>query len=100
MPAKRTLKDAISDSRVKPETDARSTGGAKAAVTDRRTTAAQRDIAKTGMLASLGTLVATGFFRFKGARLIHPWAGWAFIGFSLWHHMMNSPQPKKRPMDR
>jgi hypothetical protein len=50
----------------------------------------QREIAKAGMISSLGTLVFTGFFRFKGAWKLHTWAGWALLGFSIWHHTLSA----------
>lgn len=53
-----------------------------------------RELAKTGMAVSLGTLVVTGFFRFRFARLIHPWAGAALLGFTLWHHWLNTQRSK------
>jgi hypothetical protein len=58
----------------------------------------QRHLAKAGMIASLGTLVVTGFFRFKGSWMLHTWAGVFLVGFSLWHHFLNQPrrvQPDK-----
>jgi hypothetical protein len=36
----------------------------------------QRKMAKAGMVGSLGALFASGFFRFKGARMFHPWFSW------------------------
>ncbi|MGD8646153.1 MAG: hypothetical protein PVJ77_06430 [Desulfobacterales bacterium] len=60
--------------------------GKKKAVAD------QREIAKAGMVSSLGTLFLTGFVRFKGARGLHTWAGWALLGFSIWHHILSSPK--------
>jgi hypothetical protein len=61
----------------------------------------QREIAKAGMIASLGTLVVTGFLRFKGSWMLHTWAGVFLVGFSLWHHFLNQPKniqpPEKAP---
>jgi len=57
----------------------------------------QREIAKAGMVYSLGTLFLTGFFRFKGARLLHTWAGWALLGFSIWHHISSTSKSKTIP---
>jgi hypothetical protein len=61
----------------------------------------QREIAKAGMITSLGTLVLTGFLRFKGAGLLHAWAGLFLVGCSLWHHFLNQPKkiqpPEKAP---
>jgi hypothetical protein len=54
----------------------------------------QRKMAKAGMAGSLGALFATGFFRFKGARMLHPWFGWALLGFSIWHHLVSKPSAK------
>jgi hypothetical protein len=60
----------------------------------------QRDIAKAGMVSSLGTLFLTGFFKFKGARSLHTWAGWALLGFSIWHHVLSTPKSKVVSEDR
>lgn len=57
----------------------------------------QRDLAKAGMIASLGTLVVTGFLRFKGSWMLHTWAGVFLVGFSLWHHFLNRPQKAQAP---
>ena len=54
----------------------------------------QREIAKAGMVSSLCALFVTGFFRFQGARLLHFGAGWALLGFSLWHHFVSRPSAK------
>jgi hypothetical protein len=54
----------------------------------------QREFAKLGMVGSLGGLFITGFVRGKGARMLHPWLGWVFLGFSLWHHIVSKPQSK------
>jgi hypothetical protein len=61
------------------------------------TLAAQREIAKAGMVSSIGTLFFTGFVRFKGAGWLHTGAGWALLGFSIWHHILNTPKPKPDP---
>lgn len=62
--------------------------------------AEQREIAKAGMVSSLGTLFVTGFFRFKGAGLLHIWAGWALLGFSIWHHLLSTPKSKALSEDK
>lgn len=49
----------------------------------------QRQLAKAGMVGSLGGLFVTGFLRSKAARILHPWLGWAFLGFSIWHHIIS-----------
>jgi thiosulfate reductase cytochrome b subunit len=54
----------------------------------------QRKMAKAGMVGSLGALFASGFLRFKGARMLHPWFGWALLGFSIWHHLVSKPSAK------
>jgi hypothetical protein len=60
----------------------------------------QRQIAKAGMASSLGTLFITGFFRFKGARMLHTWAGWALLGFSIWHHFLSTPKTSVFSQDK
>ena len=64
------------------------------------TLAEQREIAKAGMVSSLGTLFITGLFKFKGARMLHTWAGWALLGFSVWHHILSSPKTRALSEDR
>jgi hypothetical protein len=54
----------------------------------------QRQIAKAGMVGSMGGLFATGFIRSKAARILHPWLGWALLGFSIWHHIVSKHQKK------
>jgi hypothetical protein len=55
-------------------------------------TVEQRDLAKIGMVASMGTLLITGFLGRKASRL-HIGSGLALIGFSYWHYRLY--QPKK-----
>jgi hypothetical protein len=62
--------------------------------------AEQREIAKAGMVSSLGTLFLTGLFKFKGARLLHTWSGWALLGFSIWHHLLSTPKSKALSEDK
>jgi hypothetical protein len=57
----------------------------------------QRELAKAGMVASLGTLAVTGLFRFKGSWMLHTWAGVFLVGFSLWHHFLNRPHKTPAP---
>jgi hypothetical protein len=52
----------------------------------------QRQLAKAGMVGSLGGLFVTGFIRSKGFRILHPWLGWALLGFSIWHHVVSKPR--------
>lgn len=47
------------------------------------------NLAKAGMLATMGTAVFSGFAGGRLARLIHPWAGLALVGFALWHQQIN-----------
>jgi hypothetical protein len=54
----------------------------------------QREIAKAGMAGSLGVVFISGLFRFRGAGLLHPLAGWAFLGFSIWHHLISKSNTK------
>jgi hypothetical protein len=86
MAQKRALKDTVSDPIVKKE--------ARVDSIQKIAPAEQREIAKVGMLSSLGALFLTGFFKFKGAKLLHPWAGWALLGFSIWHHMLSTSKSK------
>jgi hypothetical protein len=51
----------------------------------------QRDIAKIGMVASMGTLLVTGFMGREASRL-HIGSGLALIGFSYWHYKLYQPQ--------
>ena len=94
MAQRRALKDTVNDPMVKKEVRAgagkavRAGAGRKPRVTD------QREIAKAGMISSLGTLVISGFFKFNGAKMLHTWAGWALLGFSIWHHMLSSSKSK------
>ena len=54
----------------------------------------KREIAKWGMVASMGALVATGFYRTKTARKAHIIAGVALLGFTYWHQLMYNPNGK------
>jgi hypothetical protein len=51
----------------------------------------QRELAKVGMVASMGTLLVTGFMGRKASRL-HIGAGLAMIGFSYWHYRLYQPK--------
>jgi len=52
------------------------------------------NLAKAGMLASMGTAVYSGFAGGKLARFIHPWAGLALVGFAIWHQQINMKRKK------
>lgn len=55
----------------------------------------KKTIPKAGMIGSIGSLVFTGFCRFKGAKTLHLWSGVALVGFSVWHYMQKRPRTKK-----
>jgi len=86
MAQRRALIDTVKDPMVKKELPVESIRKTRPA--------GQREIAKAGMLSSLGTLFLTGLFKFKGARLLHVWAGWALLGFSIWHHMVSTSKSR------
>ncbi|XPV75056.1 MAG: hypothetical protein ACNI27_10475 [Desulfovibrio sp.] len=51
----------------------------------------KRTMAKAGMAASLGTLVATGLLetnRSENLKRMHLWSGFALVGFSYWHYSL------------
>ena len=53
----------------------------------------KRTLAKAGMAASLGTLVATGLMetnKTETLKKIHLWSGFALVGFSYWHYSLYS----------
>jgi thiosulfate reductase cytochrome b subunit len=54
----------------------------------------QRTVAKAGMAGSMAALFVTGFYKSRGARMLHPWFGWALLGFSIWHHLVSKPAAK------
>ncbi|HID28640.1 MAG TPA: hypothetical protein EYP19_01400 [Desulfobacterales bacterium] len=56
----------------------------------------KRSTAKAGMISSLSGLVISALFRFKGAKALHICSGWALIGFSVWHCLLNQPKSKGR----
>lgn len=50
-----------------------------------------KTLAKVGMAASLGTLVATGLLetnRSTTLKRVHLWSGFALVGFSYWHYTL------------
>lgn len=51
----------------------------------RRAMRRQRDLAKLGMLGTMGVLVATGMQRGRLPRRLHLYAGVALLAFSYWH---------------
>ncbi len=51
----------------------------------------RRNLAKIGMAASLGTLVATGLMetsKTETLKRVHLWSGFALVGFSYWHYSL------------
>ena len=52
----------------------------------------KKKVAKVGMMISLGSLVLTGLTHFKGHKNLHTWSGIALLGFSFWHHRLNTNQ--------
>lgn len=55
----------------------------------------KREVAKWGMVATMGALVATGYFRSRTARKAHIVAGVALLGFTYWHQVLYSPNGKR-----
>ena len=52
----------------------------------------KKQIAKAGMMMSLSSLVLTGLTHFRGHKSLHTWSGIALLGFSFWHHRLNTNQ--------
>ncbi len=51
----------------------------------------KKTLAKAGMAASLGTLVATGLMetnKTETLKKVHLWSGFALVGFSYWHNSL------------
>ncbi len=56
----------------------------------------QKEVAKIGMTATLGTTVATSMFmKNKTAKKVHVIAGVAFCGFAFWHTILYESKNKK-----
>ena len=52
----------------------------------------KKEIAKIGMVASMGITVATSFaMKNKVMKNLHVGAGVALVGFSFWHHLLYQP---------
>jgi len=54
-------------------------------------TRTKRTLAKAGMAASLGVLVATGLMETNNTpnlKKVHMWSGFALVGFSYWHYSL------------
>jgi len=63
--------------------------------TDFLSTAEKRDLAKLGMVVSMGTLMVTGFMGREASRM-HIGSGLALIGFSYWHYRLYQPNSPKQ----
>lgn len=61
----------------------------------------KREVAKLGMVATLGLTVATAL-KMKGKnKKIHTGAGFAFVGFAFWHHMLyQNKKPNKAAVSK
>lgn len=56
----------------------------------------QKEIAKVGMTVTMGLTVATAFrMKNKTMKKLHIGAGFAMLGFSLWHHTLYKPSKSK-----
>ncbi len=56
-----------------------------------------RQLAKTGLIVSMGVLAVSGFIRNRTARKIHVAAGFAALGLSVWHYSLYpSASPKNK----
>lgn len=57
----------------------------------------QKEIAKIGMTASIGTLVLTSFnLKSKTSKVLHTVSGATLVGFSLWHHYLYQPEKQSK----
>ncbi|MEO5333138.1 MAG: hypothetical protein H7839_14045 [Magnetococcus sp. YQC-5] len=54
-----------------------------------------RELVKTGMVASLTTVLLTGFRVLRPLNPLHTVAGVLFVGFSLWHMMQNEKRTRQ-----
>ena len=55
----------------------------------------KKEIAKIGMATSLGLVTVTSFFMHnKFSKNLHIGAGFALIGFCVWHHLLYQPSAK------
>ncbi len=53
----------------------------------------KRELAKLGMVASMGSTLMTGMMKEKKAHII---SGVAFLGFAYWHTTLYAQNPHKR----
>ena len=54
----------------------------------RRRRQSDRELAKLGLVVSVGALVATGLMKTRTGRMLHLVAGGTLIGLSVWHHKL------------
>jgi len=60
----------------------------------------KREVAKIGMVTTLGLTVATAM-KMKGKnKKIHIGAGFAFVGFAFWHHMLYQNKNTKKKITK
>ena len=57
----------------------------------------RKAVAQIGMTGSLGALFVSGFFKFKGAKLLHVYSGFGLLAFTVWHHCLNRTQRRLKP---
>ncbi len=61
----------------------------------------KKEIAKIGMTASLGTVLATSLYmKTKFMKKLHIGSGVALIGFSFWHHTLYQAEKKDKPKEK
>ncbi|CAG8999471.1 MAG: hypothetical protein CENE_01445 [Candidatus Celerinatantimonas neptuna] len=53
----------------------------------------KRELAKAGMVASLGSVLITGMLDKKKAHVV---SGVAFLGFAYWHTLLYAHSPNKK----
>jgi hypothetical protein len=53
----------------------------------------KRELAKTGMVASMGSVLLTGMLKKKKAHIV---SGVAFMGFAYWHTTLYAHSPNKK----
>lgn len=55
----------------------------------------KRDLAKTGMVASMGGVLLTGMMKQKKAHIV---SGVAFLGFAYWHTTLYAHSPNRKKL--
>lgn len=60
----------------------------------------KREAAKLGMVSTLGLTLATAM-KMKGKnKKLHVYAGFAFVGFAFWHHMLYPNKGSKKSIKK